>query len=232
MNIEQSREAYLCDLKNRIKQNNADRNSLMREALAVNSIDPLTIEKLIKKGIPQSQLFMVEIIPFLHKLYLNLPELQTKTALDVGPLNFAGTALLSSIHQRSSPNRLRLQVAALDIESRLALMKEIVAPEVEFICGNLYKLENRIFDVVIASHVVEHVPEPEKFMRAMQELARDFVIIAAPWKEEFPLTGSHINVVDESLVAAVGGEDLQVFTNYCWGKNRNVCLFKLSGLAG
>jgi 2-polyprenyl-3-methyl-5-hydroxy-6-metoxy-1,4-benzoquinol methylase len=232
MNIDQSQEAFLCDLKNRIKQNNEDRNKLMREALAVNGIDPVTIEKLIKKGIPQSQLFMVEIIPFLHKLYLNLPELQTKTALDIGPLNFAGTALLSSIHHRSSPNRLRLQVSALDIESRLAVMKEIVAPEIEFICGDLYKLKNRLFDVVIASHVVEHVPQPAKFMRAMQEISKDFVIIAAPWMEEFPLTRSHINVVDKNLVAEVGGEDLQIFTNYCWGKHRRVCLFKLPGLAG
>jgi hypothetical protein len=175
---------------------------------------------------------MAEIIPFLHKLYLPLPELETKTVLDIGPLNFAGTALLASIHSRNSPNRLRLKVSALDIESRLAVMKEIVAPEIEFICGDLYKLKNRIFDFIIASHVVEHVPNPMSFIRAMQEISRDFVIIAVPWMEEFPLTGSHINVIDKAFVDGVGGQDLQVYTNYCWGKHRQVCMFKLPGLAG
>ena len=197
----------------------------------VNGIDLVTTEKLIKKGIPQSQPFMAEIIPFLHKLYLSLTELETKTALDIGPLNFAGTALLASIHGRSSLNRLRLKVSALDIESRLAVMKEIVAPDVEFICGDLYKLKNRIFDLVIASHVVEHVPQPMDFMKAMQGIARDFVIIAVPWMEQLPLTGSHINVIDESFVNAIGGQDLNIYTNYCWGKSRQVCMFKLPGLA-
>lgn len=231
MKFDDTFNAHIKDLKQRIKENNEGRDSLMREALAVNGIDSATIEKLIKKGIPQSQLFMAEIIPFLHKLYLDLPELETKTVLDIGPLNFAGTALLSSIHHRNSPNRLRLKVSALDIESRLAIMKEIVAPEVEFICSDLYNLKDRIFDVVIASHVIEHVPQPFNFARAMQNIAKDFVIVAAPWMEEFPLTGSHINVIDEHFVAELGGEDLQIFTNYCWGKHRKVCLFKLPGLA-
>ncbi len=223
---------YVNDLKSRIRSNNEERNQLMREALVANGVDAATTEKLIKKGIPQSQLFMAEIIPFLHRHYMALPELVTKSILDIGPLNFAGTALLASTHHRSSPNRLRLSVSALDIESRLVIMKDIVAPEVEFICGDLYKLENRVFDCVIASHVVEHVPEPERFMLRMRNIARDFVIVATPWMEELPLTGSHVNVIDQGLVEAVGGQDLQVYTNYCWGKKRRVCMFLLPGLAG
>ena len=216
----------------RIRRNNEERSSLIKQALEINNIDPVSIEKFITKAIPQSQLFMAEIIQYLHKHCLDLPDLVSKTVLDVGPQTFAGTALLSGIHSRKSTNRLRLTVSALDVHSKLSLMKEIIAPEVEFIVSDIYDLNDRNFDFVIASHVIEHVPEPERFMRAMQQITRDFVIVAAPWMEEFPLAGSHVNVVDEKLVAEVGGEDLQIFTNYCWGKHRHVCLFKLPGLAG
>ena len=217
-------------LIDRIQSNLKQREALMEEVLLNTGMTDQDVYKFIHKAIPQSELFMLELIPFLHRLYLDLPEMTVKTVLDIGPQTFSGTALLSKIHHPKSNNRLKLKVSALDIHAKLKGLKDIIAPEIEFIVADLFSLKNRKFDVVIASHVIEHVPNPVAFMRQMQCIANDFVMIAAPWKEAYPLSGSHINVIDEQLVAAVSAEELQVYTNYCWGKGRQVCMFKLPAI--
>jgi 2-polyprenyl-3-methyl-5-hydroxy-6-metoxy-1,4-benzoquinol methylase len=222
--------ARRADLLRRIQCNRDEREALLREALVAKGMSESDADRFILKGMPQSSLFMVEIIPFLHRHYLHLPENAEKSVLDVGPQNFAGTALLANLHTRTSFNRLKLSVSAIDIVDSFAMLKEIVAPSIKFVVGNVYNLPAASYDTVIASHVVEHVPDPLGFMNKLQSIARDFAIIATPWRES-PLSSSHINVIDEDLLRQAGGEDVQIFTNYSWGKGRKVCMFKLPGLA-
>lgn len=215
------------ELVRRVREIKAQYDSVLRDCFEYAKCDP---DKSIAKAIPQSQLFMIELIPIIHRLYLGLPEGATKTVLDVGPQNFAGTALLASVHGKLSFNRLKLTVSAIDIISRLVPVKECVAPDIEFIVGDIYALEARTWDTIIASHVIEHVPAPARFVRRLQELARDYVIIACPW-EERPLTASHINTIDGETVRAMGARDLNVYVNYSWGKHRKVCTFWVEGRA-
>ena len=187
---------------------------------------------MVDKDIPQSMLFMVELIPTIHRLYLDLPQNVQKTCLDVGPLNFAGTALLADLHTEKAFNRLKLKISAVDIVEHWRPLQELLAPDVEFLVQDIFTIQDRTWDFIICSHVIEHVTEPGDFLRKLQLLAKDFVLVACPWEEDPIATIGHINTISENFVNAVGGRDLRVYVNYGWGKYRKVCSFWLPGCAG
>ncbi len=216
-------------LSERIARHNEERAALLEEA--VEKAVEVSGKDYIKKGIPQSTLFMTEIIPVIHRLYEHLPERIYRSAVDVGPENFAGTELLARIHAPGSFCRLKLNVSAIDITRDFDSLREIIAPQVEFIHQDIFDLENRVWDFSIASHVIEHVPDPLSFARKMQTFSRDFVIIATPWMEDPIITKEHCNTITKKLVREMGARDLTIFTNYSWGKDREVCIFWLPGLA-
>ena len=203
-------------------------NRITREYsdLLVEAIEREGIESrgFISKGMPQSELFMAEIIPLIHELYMDLASFETKTVLDVGPQSFAGTALLQSIHDQYSYCHLKMKVSAIDIHDKLLNLKEIIAPKVEFIKGDIYSV-NQTWDCIICSHVIEHVEDPKKFVERLIELSNDYVIIACPWEEKEPLSPNHINVIDQQFINSVKGQGLRIYSNYMWGKQRKVCMF-------
>ncbi|MEZ5922474.1 MAG: methyltransferase domain-containing protein [Parvularculaceae bacterium] len=213
------------DLIARIEASNDARRKLMIEAIEATGVTDA--DRFIDKAIPQSTLFMIDIIPYIHRLYEHLPEGVWKSALDVGPENFGGTNLLASTHAAGTFCRLKLNVTAVDIVDRFSILRRLVAPGVEFLKQDIFEIDDRKWDFVIASHVIEHVPNPLKFVRRLQVLANDFVIIAAPWQESPLKTPGHINTISKSLVRQMGARNLTIFTNYTWGKEREVCLFWL-----
>ncbi len=216
-------------LKEEIRRHVAQRKDLMRRALEAGGVE--NPEKHVSKGMPQSLLFMVELVPFIHGLWGHLPEGSRRTVLDVGPENFAGTALLAQLHAPDSFNRLKLEVSALDISDQFALFKELVAPDLELLVQDVSSIRGRSWDMVIASHVIEHVENPVDFMRHLQDLAREYVVVACPWREDPIVTPDHVSTIDKEVVMAVGARDLTIHTNYSWGKMREVCRFWLPGRA-
>lgn len=203
------------------------RNKIVDEQLAKIGVTDPTFRA---KAFAQSLLFMSEIIPLIHRLYLPARINVTKRAVDIGPQTGIGSQLLAEIHAPQSWNKLKLEVSAIDISSVWKEIITVVAPDVAFSIGDVYT-ETRTWDLVIASHVIEHVPHPDRFVKRLQELATDFVIIATPWNEYPITTKGHINTINKEFTHAVGARDLHIYTNYCWGKNREVCTFWLPGNA-
>lgn len=216
------------DLAARIEKMNADYRSLMEECVAQSGADPTLF---IEKGIPQSELFMVELIPFIHRYYQAAPTNVLKTVLDVGPQSFGGTRLLQSIHNDRSFTKLRLDITALDIVSNFQNLQKLIVPEVEFLVQDLFSIQDRVWDFLICSHVIEHVPDPFPFMKQAQSLSRDFVLMACPWEEDPIVTKGHVNTINQAFIDQAGGENLKVYANYMWGKQRKVCIFTLPGHA-
>ncbi len=216
------------DLIERIEKMNQEHRLLMEECVAQSGADP---QLFIEKGIPQSELFMVELIPFIHKRYLAAPTNITKTVLDVGPQSFGGTRMLQAIHDPRSFCKLRLEVTAIDIVNNFEMLQKLIAPEVEFLVQDIFSVKERVWDFVICSHVIEHVPDPMPFLRQAQSLARDFVLVACPWEENPLTTRGHVNTIHPTFVEKAGGTDLNIYTNYMWGKQRQVCIFTLEGTA-
>lgn len=201
-------------------------DSAVAEAIRQVGLDP---EIFIKKSMPQSELFMAELLPLIHRLFFSWPENAEITVLDVGPQTFSGTALLARLHHPLSFNQLKMRVSAVDIHDKFLGVKQLVAPDVEFILSDIFDLK-RSWDLVICSHVIEHVDSPLRFMRQLQKIARSHVVLAAPWNEKPLVTQGHLNTIDKQLVRKAGGKDLSVFTNFSWGKSREVCVFSLDGL--
>lgn len=215
-------------LRERIQNHLKERNDLFRDCVLYSGGNP---DLLVDKAIPQSALFMIELIPIIHRLYMELAPNAKKTVLDVGPDSFAGTALLADLHTENSFNKLKLTVSAVDIRERWRPLQELLAPNVDFFVQDILTIENRTWDFITCSHVIEHVFNPGAFLKKLQTLARDFVLVACPW-EENPLTSkSHINTISRDFVDTVGGRDLQTYVNYNWGKRRKVCSFWLPGIA-
>lgn len=215
-------------LLDRIEKMHKDYRELIADCISLGQADA---DHFIKKGIPQSELFMVELIPFIHRFYMSAPVNVKKTVLDVGPQSFGGTRLLQSVHNVDSFNKLKLEVTALDIVPHFMMLQKLLVPEVEFLLKDLFQIKDRAWDFLICSHVVEHVPEPVAFLKQAQTLANDFVLVACPWNEDPITTKGHVNTIREDFVEQVGGENLTVYNNYMWGKQREVCIFSLPGTA-
>ncbi|ASQ89792.1 hypothetical protein CHL67_01620 [Prosthecochloris sp. GSB1] len=216
----------IISLSERIKAHLVEKKALLRDCVRSGGGNT---DRRIDKDIPQSALFMTELMPTIHRLYMNLPANVQKTCLDVGPSSFGGTALLADLHTEQSFNKLKLKVSAVDILDRWRSLQEMLAPNVEFFVQDIFTIKNRTWDFIICSHVIEHVSNPSVFLKQLQLLARDFVLVASPWAENPISTKGHINTIEESFVNEVGGRDLRTFVNYGWGKQREVCSFWLPG---
>lgn len=218
----------LDELREKIKLIEIERDLLIKECLSYSGLDTTSF---IEKSAPQSELFMVEIIPIIHELFFSFPQNKEISVLDVGPQTFSGTALLSRLHRQNTFNNLKMKISAIDIHDKFRLLGELFCPEVEFITGNIFDITERKWDLIICSHVIEHVTNPLMFLRQLQKLSKQFVVVACPWHEDPIVTTGHQNTIDKKFVRQSGALNLKIFTNFMWGKTREVCIFTLPSLS-
>lgn len=152
----------------------------LRKIALENGIDP----KVFERSWVQSRVFMLSVIKIIHKLYELRPD-KKKTVLDIGPHLLGGSCLLKELHSPDSYTRLKLDVSVLDKFDRFKEICHKIDPEIPFITGDIKDLTST-FDIIIASHVIEHVSNPIEFAETIKSKAKDFVIFACPWRE-FPL---------------------------------------------
>jgi 2-polyprenyl-3-methyl-5-hydroxy-6-metoxy-1,4-benzoquinol methylase len=105
-----------------------------------------------------------------------------------------------------------------------------VDPNVKYIVGDIYS-HDESFDIIIASHVLEHVPNPIKFLQRLQELSREWVIVACPWRESPLRTAGHINTIDKTILNAVKARNIHIYTDLSWGHDKECVIFCLQGMA-
>ncbi len=159
---------------------------------------------------------MIELLPHIQKLIGSYPRKTRFTVLDVGPGTGLGTELLAELYSKGRLGY-RMKVSAIDISTTFRNYLWAVAPRVPFIQGDVFKLESR-YDIVIASHVIEHVEDPVAFCERLQELARIAVFIVAPYDEPADnLTRGHVSVIDEAMVAAMKPTSHVLINSVCWG---------------
>lgn len=143
--------------------------------------------KYYDKHAAQSEMFMVHIIPLLlSQLELNGRHL---SILDVGSRSGHGAALLQRVLSREAQTRLSADVTASNLNKEETLwLKDCFGDELPCITFDVNDDYQRQyygkFDIVIASHMIEHTKDPHETFRNIASMAKELFVIACPYMEE------------------------------------------------
>lgn len=177
-------------------------------------LDDVTYWKLENQFDNSSIAFAIEMLPTLWTLLEGVKE--EVTLLDVGARTGAGTALIGYLHQQHCTSRIKIRATALDINSTYYNYARKNYPFANYTVGDIFKLpEQTKFDIVISSHTIEHVPNPEVFLAHLIKLATRYVIIACPFKEENLFPG-HINRFDDNFFIETKAIDVKIYKALGW----------------
>jgi SAM-dependent methyltransferase len=144
----------------------------------------------------QSTIFMADILPYLHReLVANYRRKQVLKVLDVGVATGYGSRFLASLHSDHSIYS-RMEVEALDVNPTRKRWVEAMAPNVEFRVQDLFELPSNTWDMVICSHVVEHLANPREFIGKLRDICKGFAFVYAPYDEN-PRIAGHLSTITE-----------------------------------
>ena len=187
-------------------------------------------------GGAHSMASVIEMLPHIWEELKREPRRSTFSWLDVGPGAGYGAGLLADLYSGIGLGY-NLEVTTADIRGNFTDLIALESPNIkEHLVGDIFSMQ-REFDFVSASHVIEHVPQPEDFVRRLQQIARKRVFILTPWKErEDKLTKGHCNIFDESFIEKLGNPEYETLHSVAWGAFLDppyeVLFLNLPGLAG
>jgi SAM-dependent methyltransferase len=166
----------------------------------------------------QSVVFMADMLPYIHaKMVAHYRRPQVLKVLDVGAASGFGSRFLASLHRDHSIYS-QLEVEALDISPERKRWVAATAPEIRFTVGDLFDLPSRAYDLVICSHVVEHVEEPRPFIAKLRDICRGFAFVYTPHAED-PRIPGHESTITEADYAGLPCE-LHRIKSMGWHPNR------------
>jgi ubiquinone/menaquinone biosynthesis C-methylase UbiE len=165
----------------------------------------------------QSLAFYSDIASFMSK---NIPGYGFMSLLDVGARTAAGAALLRAIFHPRSFARLKLHpVTALDIDAAAIAAARTEYLDLEYITDNVANYKGkRSWDIVLSSHTIEHVPDPEGFLAALEAVAGKYLIVACPISEEKPFEPGHIHSFDFQFFEKHGFSHFEAYRSLHWHK--------------
>lgn len=146
----------------------------------------------------QSRQFMIDLLPYIQRYLRTNPRGTVFDVLDVGPGSGLGTAMLANLFL-SSRLGYRMRVSAIDLFPTWSVYMAAFVPNVRMIVGDIFKLQET-FDIVVCSHVIEHVQEYPAFVDRLQKIARKRVFLCAPFEETPLVTKGHINSIDRNFL--------------------------------
>jgi len=170
-----------------------------------------------RKG-AQSKQFMMQILPHIQRYMRQFPRGEGFQILDVGPGAGYGANLLGSLYA-STELGYRARVTTVDIRDTYADYIRVLCRYVaEHRVADIAELDDT-FDIVTASHVVEHVRQPHDFCLQLQKLSRGAVFVCAPYRESRDrLTRGHINVFDDEFLATLNADEIELVESPAWGQ--------------
>jgi 2-polyprenyl-3-methyl-5-hydroxy-6-metoxy-1,4-benzoquinol methylase len=158
----------------------------------------------------QSVSFYCDVAAFLRSRLLG-----TMSLLDIGPRTGAGLAVLRLLHHPMSYSTIKFDpVTGIDIDPIFEQIAKDCYPDIEALTG---KAENllRKWDIVISSHTIEHVDDPDAFIHTMEGLAKKAVVLAAPFEEQDLITW-HKHRITYKLLTNHGFHDVCVYKSNHW----------------
>ena len=135
----------------------------------------------------QSEMFMVSIIPMMLSY---LPKDGTHyEVLDIGSRSGHGAALLQRVLSKNAGARISMNVIASNLNEQETLwLKDCFGEELPCVTFDVNNDEQRelvgTYDIVIASHMIEHTKDTKQTFRNIASMAKKMFIIACPYMEE------------------------------------------------
>ena len=148
----------------------------------------------------QSIQFMIDLLPYLHRFMREHYERQQPLALlDIGAGSGAGCQLLAQLHSDIMIWS-RLSITAIDHVPWRQRWVAMNYPRVDYRVMPSADLPSRHWDLVVCSHVIEHLPEPAALINDAIRACRGFAFIYAPFAEH-ELSPGHVSVITEATFA-------------------------------
>jgi SAM-dependent methyltransferase len=165
---------------------------------------------------PQAICFLIDVYADLQAIFSRYPRLGEIRFLDIGPAFGGSAGLLAQMH-RSHFLGPRLQVDVLDITNERQRFIEFTYPLVQFKTGRIESLtaEQR-WDVVYCSNAIEHMENPQAFIRSVLKHTEGYAVFLAPYKEADPMSLDHKSRIDESTFNGFNLECVRVFKSAAW----------------
>jgi hypothetical protein len=164
----------------------------------------------------QAKQYMIELLPHVQRHLATYERGRELSLLDVGPGTGHGTELLASMYA-SGELGYRLVVTTVDVDDSYQRYIRVIGRHIDHRIGNIYTM-NETYDLVTASHVIEHVLQPLQFCRRLQELARGAAFIVAPFNEPRDrLTVGHRNVIDHAFLEELQPRWYEIVHSPGWG---------------
>lgn len=178
----------------------------------------------------QSLSFYSDIYTYINK-FLG-PGKHNLTLLDVGPRSADGTNFLGYLYHKNSFSRIQTLITAIDIKADYKIYSDRVHEYIhEYIIDDINNI-NEKFDIVLASHVLEHIEDPLPFIYKLRSLATKYVIIYSPFMEQQSnkslIPGHKINI-DRNFILKLPVQNLKIFYSNVWHQSP-VCIFCLPPL--
>lgn len=190
-------------------------NLAVAEALSPSTRGRVGVPLEIGSGI-QSKQFMIDLLPHIQSFLGGYKRGSAFSVLDVGSGTGHGANLLASLYARAELGY-TLKVTCLDINEHYRRYIEGICSYVSFKRQNVFALEES-YDLVIASHVVEHVKEAVGFCEQLQRCAREAVFIAAPFEEpEDRLTNGHVHSLGQEFLDQLDTRSTHIMESRAWG---------------
>ena len=168
-------------------------------------------------AVPQSMQFMIDCLPTIRELIQGWPRDRVLEVLDVRTGSGAGANLLATLH-RSVFFGVQMKVDAMDISSAYKAYADVHFPDITYAVGNLFDLHpDRTWDLIICSHVIEHLTDPAPLISEISQRARHWAVFCAPFEEKNLLEGHSISITAKMIAGLrIQPLSMKVMTSPGW----------------
>jgi SAM-dependent methyltransferase len=186
-------------------------------SLAWTEPPPYDLECLKTSIDAQGMVFMADLWPFIADYLRTLKWGSNIRILDVGAGPAAGTDWLAKVLSGTFFG-VEADVTAMELMPIYENYATLFFQNTRYLCGMLLAdlPAGDTYDVLIASHVIEHVDDPAEFVREMQSRCTGVVFVFAPFDEQPPLSEGHVNTFTKASLEALGATKIDLIHSMGW----------------